>query len=121
MKYTALENFDKYWFTPEGQEEGDEARFYLQPLYTPQAERLKENAIINKKNMITGFTANAIEQCLKENLLNWENYQNSKGDVKFNQTEFRKMPMFFRSEIVSELYLKNAIPENIEKNSESQP
>ncbi len=118
MKYTAIDNFDNYWFVPTEQGKDDAVEFFLKPLNSPQTERLQEGGIRDDLGQLIAFKSQCIDRCLRESLLDWKNYKNSNGDlVEFSFKAFDNLPVYFREQITTELYIKNIIPESVTKNS----
>lgn len=90
-------------------------RFRLRGLDGRQMSYLQAEFIVDPHSrLITGMTGKGVELALVYGLIDWENFANAKGAVKFNRVNFRWIPFDLQSEIAMEI-LVSSTPDEDEK------
>lgn len=113
MTIKALNPFAPFWYTP-ASEQGDEkpTRFKLRGLDGVELGYVSpELQVDDVQGTVSGITGKGLELALKYGLLDWENFENDQGPVKFSVHNFRLIPYVMRAELAMRIIAASYVQE----------
>ncbi len=113
MAIRALNPFAPFWYTPRG-EEGQEkpTRFKIRGLDGTELGYLSPELVVDEaKGMVTGMSGKGLELALRYGLLDWENFENDQGPVRFSVGSFGKIPYVIRGELAMNILAASYVQE----------
>lgn len=117
MAIKALNPFEASWWTPPSQKDDpNPTRFKLKGLDGTQNGYVAPELQIDEHGRVRGISGKGIELALTYGLIDWENFENDKGPVKFNRANFGLIPYDLRVDIALEVLVRSAPDEDARKN-----
>ncbi len=118
MAIKALNPFEPDWYKP-AVENGAEhpTRFKLKGLNGTQMNYISPELTVEPlTGKVTGISGKGIELALGFGLVDWENFDNDKGPVRFNRANFANIPSDLQAELVVEILRRSQPDEAARKN-----
>lgn len=108
----ALNPFAAEWYTPaEDKESENPTRFKIRGLNGSQVGYVQPEMILGVNDegtpMLTGLTGKGVDVTLNLGLVDWENFANDFGSVKFSQHNFGLIDVKTRTELALQIIAKS--------------
>jgi hypothetical protein len=102
------------WYSPEG-DTADATRFKIRPLDGAEFGEIADYVTIREGGQPMILAAGR-DRCLKAALIDWENFNDLTGPVKFTPHNMRRIPHEYRVAIVNRILAISTLSEDEEKN-----
>lgn len=117
MTIKALNPFEPVWYTPKSEAGQDNpTRFRLKGLDGAAMGYVAPELIVDDHGHVRNMTGKGIDLVLAYGLIDWENFSDDKGQVRFNRSRFGAIPYDLRSELASEVMILSQPSEDERKN-----
>lgn len=117
MAIKALNPFAPSWYTPKEEEGSDNpTRFKIRGLDGEQMSYVGAELVFDASGNIRNISGKGIELALGYGLVDWENFENDDGPVKFNRANFRLIPYHLRLELAVQIVARSVPNEEERKN-----
>jgi len=114
MKIAALEGLTPTWFTPPDQDTDAPVRFRIRPLNGSEFGEVSDYLTLQSGRY---YIKNAgRDVALNLALVDWENFNDSKGPVAFSREAIARIPYPVRVALVSQILELSSLPEEHAKN-----
>ncbi|MBT6455967.1 MAG: hypothetical protein HOK37_10570 [Gammaproteobacteria bacterium] len=97
----AIEGLNPQWYQPKGQQGENPTTFRIRPLDGAEFGEIAD--FLTMENNQVFITNKGRSRCLDLALLDWANFNDSKGAVVFNMDNMRLIPHPIRSELASRI------------------
>jgi len=111
--------FAPEWYTPaEDQGKENPTRFKVRGLDGAEMGYVQPEMLLDTDGaqpMLSGLTGKGLEQTLKHGLLDWENFSNDSGPLKFSPHNFRLIDLRLRTELALKIISMSFVSEEEKK------
>ena len=117
MSVKALNPFAPFWYTPEA-DQGSEnpTKFKIRGLNGSEIGYVSPEFVIDDaQRMVTGMSGKGIDLTLRYGLLDWENFENDNGKVKFSPNNFALIPHLTRVELAMQIIAASYVSDEEKK------
>jgi hypothetical protein len=111
--------FAPEWYTPaEDQGKENPTRFKVRGLNGAEMGYVQPEMILDTSGpqaMLSGLTGKGLDLTLKHGLLDWENFDNDSGALKFSPHNFSLIPLTLRTELALKIISMSFVSEEEKK------